>query len=96
MLRPRWLAQLIAFLGGWFWLPCPFCNLKFAGFETSHLPTIDVFTSRKVACRNCTDRVRKYNAELWDTWIKGGLLTKHIAVDPAWKSTEGGKCSGQS
>jgi len=35
MIRPRFLARLCAFLGGYFWLPCPICGKYFAGFETS-------------------------------------------------------------
>mgnify|MGYP001612338502 CR=1 FL=1 len=32
-IRPRFLAQALAFLGGYFWLPCPICGEPFAGFE---------------------------------------------------------------
>jgi hypothetical protein len=32
-LRPRWLARALAWIGGWFWLACPRCGEKFAGFE---------------------------------------------------------------
>ena len=30
---PRWLARFKAWRGGYFWLPCPICLEKFAGFE---------------------------------------------------------------
>ena len=33
MIYPRFLAKALAFLGGYFWLPCSFCGEKFAGFE---------------------------------------------------------------
>ena len=33
MIRPRWLAHLLARLGGYFWLPCPNCGRNFSGFE---------------------------------------------------------------
>jgi len=32
-LRLRWLARIIAFVGGYFWLRCPICGKFFAGFE---------------------------------------------------------------
>jgi hypothetical protein len=35
-LRPRWLAQFLAYVGGYFWLPCPVCGELFAGFEASN------------------------------------------------------------
>ncbi len=34
MIYPRFLAQFLAWLGGYFWLPCPVCKEPFAGFET--------------------------------------------------------------
>jgi hypothetical protein len=33
MIRPRWLAKVLADVGGYFWLPCPICKEPFAGFE---------------------------------------------------------------
>lgn len=33
MIYPRFLAKLLAFLGGYFWLPCSLCGKNFAGFE---------------------------------------------------------------
>ena len=33
MIWPRWLAKWIAVTFGYFWLPCPNCGQKFAGFE---------------------------------------------------------------
>lgn len=33
VVRPRWVAFLWAKAFGYFWLPCPICNRKFAGFE---------------------------------------------------------------
>ena len=34
MIRPRFIAQFLAWLLGYFWLPCPVCKEYFAGFET--------------------------------------------------------------
>ena len=33
MIRPRFVAQAAACIGGYFWLPCPICKEPFAGFE---------------------------------------------------------------
>lgn len=33
MIYPRFLARILAFLGGYFWLPCSLCGKNFAGFE---------------------------------------------------------------
>lgn len=33
LIRPRWLARLLARTLGYFWLPCPVCKEPFAGFE---------------------------------------------------------------
>jgi hypothetical protein len=36
MIYPRFLARFLAWLGGYFWLPCPVCREPFAGFEALH------------------------------------------------------------
>ena len=33
MIKPRFVARFLAWLGGYFWLPCPVCGEYFAGFE---------------------------------------------------------------
>jgi len=33
MIWPRWLARLMALMGGYFWIQCPVCREHFAGFE---------------------------------------------------------------
>ena len=33
MIKPRFVARFLAWVGGYFWLPCPVCNEPFAGFE---------------------------------------------------------------
>ena len=33
MIKRRWLAKLLANVGGYFWMPCPICHEPFAGFE---------------------------------------------------------------
>lgn len=35
MIRPRWLAWLLARTCGYFWIPCPVCRKPFAGFEAA-------------------------------------------------------------
>jgi hypothetical protein len=41
MLRPRFLARFLAWLCGFFWIPCPLCGRYFAGFEW----TLDEYSS---------------------------------------------------
>ena len=41
MLRPRFLARFLAWLGRYFWIPCPLCGRYFAGFEW----TLDEYSS---------------------------------------------------
>ena len=54
---PRWLAYVIAKLGGYFWIPCPVCGDGFAGFEVgSHTSGVqhrdegDGTRSYKIVC----------------------------------------------
>ena len=39
-IRPRFVARFLAFLFGYFWLPCPLCGKPFAGFECSEDPAV--------------------------------------------------------
>lgn len=54
-IRPRFVAQILAFLGGYFWLPCPICGEPFAGFEwgngsLAHTPTTGEGVCSKPEC----------------------------------------------
>lgn len=46
MIRPRWLAKFLAWIGRYFWIPCPICRQYFAGFEQ------DPYADDKINKRN--------------------------------------------
>lgn len=49
----RWFARLRAWIGGYFWLPCPVCDRMFAGFEcTGHLRT-PIGEPDQATCHRC-------------------------------------------
>lgn len=65
MVRPRWIAHLIANVLGYFWLPCPLCGEMFAGFEW--LPGNSLMVDWSLGqgvCPNCGDQARTLNAKL--------------------------------
>jgi len=35
----RWFERLVAWAGGYFWLPCPVCGEMFGGHEIAHVCT---------------------------------------------------------
>ena len=56
--KPRWLQAVIAFLGGYFWLPCPICGENFGGHEDSG----NLYTgggSGWCVCINCSEEAEK-------------------------------------
>ncbi len=63
MIRPRWLARLLAWMLGYFWLPCPSCGQMFAGFESGVTFVTDrVSQSGRIVsgwtnCKRCDGRV---------------------------------------
>lgn len=61
---PRWVARLLAFLGGYFWLPCPLCRRPFAGFEwpLGESLMVDWFRAEGV-CPDCVLESRRRNAD---------------------------------
>lgn len=51
MIYPRWLAQILAKLGGYFWLPCPVCHEQFAGFECGDFGVMDNRFAGQAVCK---------------------------------------------
>lgn len=47
----RWWARLRAWLGGYFWAPCPVCGRPFAGFECTG--TLAEQTRERMTCPHC-------------------------------------------
>lgn len=62
----RFFNMILAHLGGYFWLPCPFCGKHFGGHEwkdidgkCSSIPT-NGYGSGKGICPDCTVAGRGY------------------------------------
>lgn len=52
--RPRWLNRLVAFVCGYFWLPCPLCGEDFGGHEWREWGhTLHDGSSGKGTCPRC-------------------------------------------
>ena len=60
--QPRWLQELIASRGGFFWLPCPLCGENFGGHEWSEDSSLMIQEGfYKGVCDNCTDKAKRMN-----------------------------------
>jgi hypothetical protein len=58
--KPRWLAKLWAYFGGYFWLPCPVCGESFGGQEWARDLWIDEYSGCGV-CANCVEEANRRN-----------------------------------
>ena len=57
MKLPRWVHRAIAFVGGYFWLPCPVCGRRFGGHENpSGLLRTVARRSGAMYCARCVAR----------------------------------------
>ena len=64
-LARRW-HQFRAFMGGYFWLPCPICREPFGGHEVRPNDTLmDTTYSGSGVCPKCGDVARKRNELMW-------------------------------
>lgn len=77
MIRPRFIAKLLANICGYFWLPCPLCGEEFAGFEwcTEHdnSSIIKDYSTSTGVCHNCHQKAKEYNERIkqtqrWKDW----------------------------
>ncbi len=59
--QPRFAAQLKAFFGGYFWLPCPICRENFGGFEASQEGLSTSYAGGCMVCLNCGGEAEKEN-----------------------------------
>ena len=62
MIHPRFIAQALAWLSGYFWIPCPICHRPFAGFEWRDGDTL--WTSDNTGecvCPRCGEIARECN-----------------------------------
>ena len=61
--RPRFLNALVASLGAYFWLPCPLCGKKFAGYEWLPGNDISTWSGGEGVCYRCREKAKKLNQE---------------------------------
>jgi hypothetical protein len=75
MIRPRWIARTLAWVGGYFWLPCPVCGENFAGFEAGRYGTNGQIACPKESCqaiaRRDTQEATIKFIERFDPYIRG-------------------------
>lgn len=72
MIRPRFIAYILAILRGSFWLSCPMCRQYFAGFEWKNGAALYTYDPQGVAvCPKCAPEAERYNSRTY--------LRKHAA-----------------
>lgn len=52
----RWMAWVVASLGGYFWLPCDHCSRHFGGHERGWKPRDVRIAGDRLLCPRCADR----------------------------------------
>lgn len=93
--RPRWFQRLRAWLGGYFWLPCPLCGRKFGGHEWGDGPYTSIANPARglgagtAVCPACEGRPET----MWQWGIQGSgpsindvrpwQMPSHITIDRA-------------
>ena len=64
LLKPlRWLR---AFVGGYFWLPCPICGENFGGFEWGE-SLMSSWDGGEGVCPACSEEADRLNQIRWKT-----------------------------
>lgn len=61
--QSRWLQKVIAWFGGYFWLPCPICLKNFGGHEWAdgHHGLYNGDGTYTCVCPNCEEKAKKLN-----------------------------------
>ena len=64
---PRWAHQAYAFLGGYFWEPCPICKRKFGGHEWNDADAVlmDNLYDGEGVCSDCAGEAGRRNKILF-------------------------------
>ena len=76
-LYPRWWARLLALVTGYYWIPCPICQKKFAGFEDGGCLRLNACIDNHV-CPDCTveaERLNKINISTYRLMCEQEELT---------------------
>ena len=50
---PRWVNYLVAHLNAFFWLPCPMCGKRFAGYESARSGLMTSWGGGQMVCWRC-------------------------------------------
>ena len=71
-----------AFIGGYFWMPCPLCGKYFGGHEKNggHLATS--LGSGVSTCADCTKDAERITRERYTAWGVGYFTEGHILTKP--------------
>ena len=69
--QPRWLQKIRAFLGGYFWRPCPLCGEYFGGHEWGdNCVLMTGVNEGKGVCNNCRKKADKLNRKNFPNYFK--------------------------
>ncbi len=71
--RPRWARRLMAFLTGYFWLPCPICRRRFSGREAQagDCPSLYIGLGRGVTvCPECVEAADQINQQQYAAGLR--------------------------
>lgn len=65
-IKPRFLSRIWAFMGGYFWLPCPICRENFGGHEWGTVNGYPIAVQDsdghgKGVCQNCVIKALEIN-----------------------------------
>jgi predicted RNA-binding Zn-ribbon protein involved in translation (DUF1610 family) len=61
--KPRFIQWIKAFLGGYFWLPCPICGENYGGHEWTGGSLMTSETAGKMVCPDCNEIARMRDDE---------------------------------
>lgn len=79
--RPRWLQELKAEAGGFFWVPCPMCGEAFGGHEWAG-ELMDTRESGRGVCANCAQQAAKLNRERFPDMYGPNTAHVHVSIKP--------------
>lgn len=73
----RALNRMIAFIGGYFWLPCPCCGQNFGGHEWGYTNDYPDSIDGKGICADCA-KAGKGNFPPFFSSNDGGVIWKNV------------------
>ncbi len=68
-IKPRFLAQMLAAVGGYYWLPCPICHEPHAGFESNECWDTNPGGGHMVCNKpECEQEAKRRSKAMWDSY----------------------------